>query len=143
MCLPCSAAEDGNTALPDSKIRVHVVQDAHTAQDIIDLWVTLRGNSVAALYIFLLAFARGNWGNWGRAINRKTATPPANRGGRCGDATRGSKGHGEREEGLVEHHREEWRVGAVILKAEAALRTGGQKGNKLPLINLLPWLQDQ
>jgi hypothetical protein len=134
-CLPRLSAEDGIAVYSSIQIRVQGVRHASVAKECVDLWVILRDNVIAASYILLLALAPGNWVKWGdrdRAVNWETTTSPANRGRRCGYATHSSKGHGKREEGLVEHRREECRKGAVILKAEAALRTGEQKGNELP-----------
>jgi hypothetical protein len=81
------------------------------------------------------------WGNRGRRRRGiATVTTPTNWGGRCGDATRSSEDHEQRDEGLVKHHCEDSVEAMEILKAEAALGLGDRRVMSCLLINLLPWL---
>jgi len=124
--LPFCASEDANAIHPGTHGRVHD-HASQLANERCNSWVVLRGKGIAALHFSGVALADGNRGRDWRGIKTITITTtssPANWDGRCGDATRGNEGHDKRDEGLVEHHREEWTEATVILKAEAALWTG-------------------
>ena len=68
--------------------------------------VTVLG-TIAAPHVPRVALVRGLRGKRGGDRSVTWAKTPTNRSGRCGDTARGNEDHDKRDEGFVEHSREE------------------------------------
>jgi hypothetical protein len=129
--LPLSAAYDVNAGEPNAKggVRSHTDE----AREKTHKWVAGRSERVAALHCSGVALADRDR----RKVRRREATvTPGHWDDSSGDATRHSEGCNQRDEGLVEHHCEDYMEAVVILELSFGL--GNSKLMRRPFIDFPP-----